>query len=105
MVIANYQTLNFNNQELSQMQSKVKAAFDNINANLFLSGSILAGVSLTSGSNVVNHKLGRRISGYIVVSSSVASTFNDNISLGSDALQSSVTITASASTTVSLWVF
>lgn len=66
--------------------------------------SLLSDIILTSGSNVINHKLGAKLQGYIVVRSSASSTFFDNQSTNPSP-QTTLILNASSATTVSLLVF
>jgi hypothetical protein len=66
--------------------------------------TLLSNVALTSGINVINHKLGQKLRGYLVVMNSAAATFYD----GQDTNPSpdkTLILNSSAATTVSLLVF
>jgi hypothetical protein len=73
-------------------------------ANPLSNASLLSNISLQSGKNVINHKLGQPLQGYIVVLNSANATFYDNQSVN-PAPQTTLIIIASAPTTVSLLVF
>jgi hypothetical protein len=70
--------------ELSLMQSKWKSILNPVvNLPLNNTPSLLQGVVLKSGDNVINHKLGRTPQGYIIVDNNAAvqvyrsAAFND----------------------------
>jgi hypothetical protein len=66
--------------------------------------SLLSDITLTSGANVINHKLGAKLQGYIVVLNSASATFFDNQSTNPSP-QTTLILNASAPTVVSLLVF
>ena len=55
------------NLTLSQMQTRWKSLLDPILSNVLNSANILQEVELVSGSNVINHKLGRKLQGWSIV--------------------------------------
>ena len=66
-----------------------------------ISGVLLEDISLTTGSNSVEHKLGRKLRGWWVVDK------NANVTIYRSAAKEDkiLTLTASGSVTVSIWVF
>lgn len=65
---------------------------------------LLRAVTLTSGSNTINHQLGRVLQGYIVVLNSASATFFDGQTTNPSP-ERTLILNASAPTTVSILVF
>lgn len=72
--------------------------------NPIVNGSILTQQVLKAGTNIISHKLGRKLQGYIVILNSAAATFYDEQS-SNQSPQLTLVLVASAPTTVSLYVF
>lgn len=83
---------------------KWAAQLNPVLANPLVQGLLLPGVKLASGDNTVNHRLGRKLQGYIVVLNSAATTFYDKQATNPTP-QLTLIINASGATTVSLYVF
>ncbi len=83
---------------------KWAATLNPIVANPLVSGLLLQNIKLVSGDNVVNHKLGAKLQGYIVVLNSAAVTFYDKQSVN-PMPDLTLVLNASGATTVSLYVF
>lgn len=93
-----------NRLSFGDLLTKWSATLNPLLASPLATPSILSNVALKSGSNTINHKLGRELAGYVVVLNSAASTFFDLQSTNpTPAL--TLNINASADTTVSLLVF
>lgn len=90
-----------NIRELSMLGTQWKAQIDPLLALPTSSPAILKNISLTTGENVINHKLGRTPQGWIIVDTNAAvnafrsQPFN-NLTL---------TLNSSANATVTLMVF
>lgn len=85
---------------LNKVQDNVDTALRPIIGSAIISGVLLNNVSLINGATVVNHKLGKKLQGYIVVKKSA----NANIWDGA-ANTSTITLHSDAACTVSLWCF
>ncbi len=83
---------------------KWAAALNPVLGNPVVGGSLLSGLVLKSGDNVINHGLGAKLQGYIVVMNSAAVTFYDKQSTN-QMPQLTLVLNASGATTVSLYVF
>lgn len=86
------------------MQNAWATQLNPLLANPLAQGQLLKSVSLVSGSNSINHKLGRKLQGWIIVRLRASATVYDT----QDANQSpavTLQLTASAPVTVDLWVF
>ena len=86
-------------QESQRLQDNIESALAPILRNPLLDG-ILLQANLVSGNNAIEHKLNRKIRGYIIVKKSA----NANIYDSSDDEQF-LNLNSSAAVTVSLWVF
>jgi hypothetical protein len=91
-------------QTLPLLSTKWKSQLDPVLANTLVSGQLLTGINVVNGSNTINHGLGRKLQGYLVVMNSATSTFYDN-QKSNPSPQLTLLLVASANTTVSLWVF
>jgi hypothetical protein len=89
---------------LNTIQTNIEAAFKPVQDSRIVDG-ILLDVDIIGGWNTINHKLGRKIQGYIIVSNSypIAPT-HDNISVSTD-LENTLGIYAAAPAKLKLWVF
>lgn len=67
-------------------------------------GMLLEGLSLTTSAKPFPHKLGRKLRGYIVVGSTVATEFADE-NAGKSDLDKFVYLKSGATTTCNVWVF
>jgi hypothetical protein len=105
MALGKYASLHFGDSNLSRLQSQTKSVLDAITSLPILDGTLLEGVAVVSGSNSINHKLNRKIRGYIVVSKSANITHYDNIASDPSNLDTTLTLTCSGTATLKLWVF
>lgn len=91
------------NVALDLYQSKLKSELDPLLANKLTQGSLLQGLTLNPGVNVINHKLQRMPQGWFVVD------INGNANIWRSAPFTNLTLTltssAASSFTISLWVF
>lgn len=83
------------------MQNQWGAKINPLLANPSLQNLILKDIVLASGSNVINHKLGRKMQGWRIVDRDSAATVYRSAPLNDLTL----TLTASAAVTISLEVF
>lgn len=101
MALTNFQDTNKNFQ---LMQSDWASKLNPVLANPLVNGIILQSVSLVSGANTINHKLGRKLQGWIPVRVRSAATFFDT--QDSNPMPAlTLTLTASAAVVVDLYVF
>jgi len=97
-------TLGADSQDLQRFQAFVQQAWAQVSKMPIINGVLVQNVPLTTGENTVEHKLGRKLLGYIVVGNSADSRIWD--SQASNNLPSkTLVLNCSANTTVSLWVF
>jgi hypothetical protein len=86
---------------LDQMQTKWAAQINPVLASPTNNSSILEGVKLVSGVNVINHLLGRPMQGWIITDINAAITVYRSAPMNNLTL----TLTASGAATVNIEVF
>lgn len=103
MSIKALKTIKPEGYELTSIQRNMKEFTKQLEVNPLLGGILLENITLTTGNNTVNHKLGRNIRGWIVVDKSAAS---DIYKVGTQPAPSrNIVLNSSAPVTVSLYVF
>lgn len=100
----NLPTLKTEDQDLSLMQSKWKSILDPIISNPANNSLVLSNLTLISGDNTINHLLGRKLQGWIVIGNSAATTFYDKQSSNQQP-QLTLALHTSGACVVSLLVF
>lgn len=103
MAIIQYAPINTSNADLTQVQTSIKQSFDTLTNKRILDGVLRTSITIGTSATPISHGLGRKPVGYIIVSSSVAATFIDNIN--TTATTSTFSVTASAQTVANIWVF
>lgn len=83
---------------------KWAATLNPLLGNPIVNGSLLQGVVLKTGTNVINHGLGRKLMGYMVVLCNAAATFYDNQE-ENQRPELTLALVSSAPATVSIYVF
>lgn len=89
---------------LPQMQSTWSTLIEPIISNQINQGSLLTNVNLISGTTIVNHKLGRKLVGWIIVGIDGAATVYDNQATNQTP-QLTLSLTSNAAVSCNLWVF
>jgi hypothetical protein len=92
------------NLPLEQLQSRWKSEIDPVLANLLVQGRILQNVPLVTGDNTINHGLGRKLIGWVLVDKSATADIYSKQSTNPSP-QLSLILSSPAPATVSLWVF
>jgi hypothetical protein len=87
--------------ELTMMQTRWASLIEPVLSQPFNNGVLLQEVELSTGTNKINHKLGRKPQGWVVVDQNAAATVYRSAPFNALTL----TLTASAGVTVSLHVF
>lgn len=64
-------------KELSLLQQTWSAELDPVVNNTFSNGQVLQSVSLVSGANTINHKLGRKLQGWVLTRLRASATIYD----------------------------
>lgn len=73
-------------------------------ANPAVNGRILSNVAVVSGANTINHGLGRKLQGYVVIMNNSAVTFYDSQSVN-QMPEINLILNASGPAIISLYVF
>jgi len=89
------------NANIDMLQTKWKSEIDPVLANPITTSSFLTNVSLSTGKNTINHKLGRQMQGWIITDINGIATIYRSAPMNNLTL----TLTASAPVVVSLEVF
>ena len=88
----------------NQLQSNIAQALNPLLNNALLQGSIIKGVSLSVGSNSVNHGLNRKLQGWIIIRKRASSDIYDTQDSNSSP-DKTLQLTASVAVTVDLYCF
>jgi hypothetical protein len=90
------------NQDLNNMQENVEEVVAPLLKNPLLDGQILSNIELTTGSNSISHKLGRKLQGWVIVDKDD----NSNIYRETSSTPTlTLVLNSSANVTISLYVF
>lgn len=87
--------------DLPKMQTTWAQQLNPVIANALVQGQQLNNIQLINGVTVVNHKLGRKMQGWIVVDMDAASIIYRSQPFNTLTL----TLTSNAAVSISLWVF
>lgn len=82
-------------------QSRLKAILDPIIALPIINGLLLKNIALINGVTIVNHKLAKQMTGWIIVDQDAKA----NIYRSQPLSDKTLTLTSDAACNVSLWVF
>lgn len=89
---------------LDQLSTKWASILNPIIAQPQATGLLLKNISMTTGDNTINHKLGKPLQGWIVVRNNAASTIYDK--QDTNQMQDrTLVLNSSANCIVTLWVF
>jgi hypothetical protein len=91
-------------QTMSQLSTKWAALINPVLANPITNGLILQNQALTTGFNAVNHKLGRKLQGWIPIGQNAQANLWDSQAMNQTP-QLTLNLNASADVIVSLYVF
>lgn len=87
-----------------QLMPKWAAILNPVIACPIINGLLLEDISLETGANVINHKLGRKLIGWIIVRQNADASIYDMQEFN-QMPQLTLNLTSSADCNVSLWVF
>ena len=90
-----------NNQALMLVQTQWKAQLDPVLASPITAPLVIANIFLASGTTVVNHKLGRKMQGWILTDINGAAQVHRSAPLNDKTL----TLTSNAAVTCNILVF
>jgi hypothetical protein len=86
-----------------QLQSKWAAIIDPVITNPITAGLQLTSIKLSIGVNTIDHKLNRKLQGYIV--SSMYDTYSNIFRQASQMPETTIVLNSSAATTIDLYVW
>lgn len=105
MPIQPYKKVRTEDTVVRQIQDAVEIPLKDISSRPILDGQILTDIELTSGvDNIVDHKLQRVLTGWIVISKSAQSDVWD-LQAANSRPQQFLVLRCSANVTVKIWVF
>lgn len=93
-----------NDRVINQLQDNIAASLNPIINNALTDGILLTNISLVSGANVINHKLNRKLQGWVPVRVRASATFYDTQD-SNKTPEVSLYLNASAAVVVDLYVF
>lgn len=89
---------------IDQMQNQWAAAINPVLSSPIVSGLQLNNVALANGTTVINHKLGRKLQGWLIVGINANATIHDNQATNQMS-DLTLSLTSNAAVTVNLWVY
>lgn len=90
--------------EWKDARTKWSSQINPVIANPLTNGNLLTSIKVVSGKNTINHGLGRKLQGYIVVMNNAATTFYDSQS-ANQMPDLTLILNASGAATISIYVF
>lgn len=97
-------SFNTSDRILAMLQDRWSALIDPVLACPLVKGRLITSIAITSGDNTINHKLSRKLTGWIVVGQTAASNFYDK-QANNQMSDKTLVLNSSAPCTLSLWVF
>lgn len=85
-------------------QTKWKTALTPVIQAEIVNGLLLTSIPLAMGDNVINHKLGRKLIGWIIVGQNASATFYDK-QASNQTPDLTLVLNSSAAVTANIWVF
>lgn len=102
--VVKFSQINTKDYELNRVQNNVGAAFESISNTPTLGGNLLQQVSLVTGTNIINHKLGRNLVGWQLTRQRGAASIYDN--QDTNTMQNlTLILVSSANVVIDLYVF
>lgn len=92
------------NKNMSMMQTTWASQLNPLLSNPLSNGLVLQNLQLITGSNVVNHLLGRKLQGWVIIRQRGPATFYDTQD-GNTMPNLTLYLTSSAAVSVDLYVF
>jgi hypothetical protein len=103
-VLPKFQVINTDTPDLSTVQQNLVRTLNPIFNTQTLGGNLLSSISLIMGSNAINHKLGRTLTGWQIVRQRAAASIYDTQDTNSSPTLT-LTLNSSAPVVVDLYVF
>jgi hypothetical protein len=89
---------------LDMLQTKWASQLNPVLNNPLVAGLLLENIALINGTTIINHKLGRKLQGWLIVGINAAATVYDNQATNQNP-QLTLSLTSNAAAIVSLWCF
>ncbi len=86
-----------------QLQPKWASAIDPVITNPICNGLQLVNIKLSAGVNTIDHKLGRKLIGYIITS--IYDTTSNIVRQNSQIPERTIVLNSSAGTTIDIYVY
>jgi|SRR5271165_2395003 len=103
-MVGKYQIINTPDRVINQIQQNTATILNPLSGNPLVSGQVLSDIQLLTGSNTVNHKLGRNLLGWFIVRQRGPASVYDT--QDSNEMQNlTLLLTSSANVLVDLYVF
>jgi len=102
--MAQLKTLKLEDEVHNRIQDNTKKAVAQINSNSLTSGTVLTSIALKSGSNTINHKLGKTLTGWFIVRQRASAIIYDQQDSNKTPSQTLV-LNSSVDVTVDIYVF
>jgi hypothetical protein len=102
--LVKFQVIQSTDQDLMTVQQNLTRTLNPIFSTQTLGGNILSNITLTIGSNTINHKLGRNLSGWQIIRQRAAASIFDTQD-NNKTPDLTLTLTSSAPVSVDLYVF
>lgn len=93
-----------NNRNFQLLQTQWASQLDPVIANPLVQGRLIKDVALITGSTTINHRLGRKLQGYMVVLQSASASIYDSQATNTMS-DKTLVLVSDTPVTVSLWVF
>lgn len=103
MAIASFRRTRTDDNDLRQVQDAVNFVFQDISSKTILDGRVITDV-LVNGSKLINHLLGRKLQGYLIISKDANADVWDSQSTNTTPAVSLI-LNSSGPVKVNLWVF
>lgn len=91
-------------RNINQLQTNINTALNPILSNPINSGTILNSISLTSGSNTINHGLNKKLQGWFIIGINGVSSIYDTQSSNSSP-DKTLQLVSSSNVSVNVYVF
>lgn len=103
-----FQKIDHPDYAVNRIQDNIEQAFEPVTRSEILQGVLTSSVQLKTGQdNLVEHKLGREVRGYLVIAKSASATVCDKLLDATDNTNKKLflNLQSSADVTVRLWIF
>jgi hypothetical protein len=103
--MARIQLVQTQDKDINQLQRNIAKVVEPVASNPLVNGLILQDVPLVSGDNVINHKLGRTLQGWVIVRKHGNSTTTYDKQDTNATPNRTLVLSSTGTTTVDIYVF